>query len=199
MTHQQRIGSHGMVLVTDGVALYASHMPLYRAPHDYQLVYLVESSVKSDIIEHLSSNHDNNMVTILPAKFDLNTLINGASLTVATQFFKGHFERGGEPWLSDARFTFSKPLFRRSLSGIKQPRDNIVMWKQLSTATTLTELYVHHINTRPSFDALVLGRGCNADKVSGRLQEITVVTLKQQFSQCDSAKVLYVETADFAK
>lgn len=67
LTHS-RIGSHGMVLITDGIKLYASHLPLYHKPHDYQLLYQISTKHQSEIINQLQQHKT---ITILPDKFDL--------------------------------------------------------------------------------------------------------------------------------
>ena len=66
--HHTRVGSHGMVLFTDGAELYASHLPLYYSPHDYQLIYTVVSQHKAKLIAYLQagSTSHGNMVTLLP-------------------------------------------------------------------------------------------------------------------------------------
>ena len=43
--HHSYFGSHGMVLTQSPKGQWlASHMPLYVAPHDYQIIYTVEIS-----------------------------------------------------------------------------------------------------------------------------------------------------------
>lgn len=39
--HDHSFGTHGMVLFGGREALYASHLPLFRAPHDHQVVLQV--------------------------------------------------------------------------------------------------------------------------------------------------------------
>lgn len=207
-----RVGLHGMVLFTDGKALFASHLPLYYSPHDYQLIYEVESLHNDALIEFLTFNHagasfHKNMVTLLPAQFDLNKLVEGESFSVATQFFKGHFERGGSTWLHDDAFVFKKQRFKRHLA--KQYKSSSEesghiefkasqQWDKIALENA--HLFIHQIAERPSFDALVIAKGCESVETGKNADAVpSVETLEAKFTQCDSHKLVYFETQDFAQ
>ena len=92
-TEPHLIGSHGMVLINDKQAgSFVSHLPLYRSPHNYQIIYKVQLPQEVPIEQLAVSG----MVTVLPDNFDLNRLVNGESFTINAKFFQGHFERGGQ-------------------------------------------------------------------------------------------------------
>lgn len=118
-TEGSRMGSHGMALLTDGEHVYASHMPLYFAPHDVQLVYKVSlfhapgNSAKNKAIKAALFNK---LVTLLPENFDLNTLINGEALLVKSKIYDGHFERGGNVWFEDVYVQFESQIYKRMLT-----------------------------------------------------------------------------------
>lgn len=203
-----RIGMHGMVMFTDGVDLYASHLPLYRAPHDYQLVYIIETKYKTALVQRLTQAKQQdaplfmqNMVTLLPAKFDLNKLIEGQSFTIETQMFSGHFERGGKLWLKDENFKFVRQIYKRPLANLSS-NPSAENWQLFNTAAKQEKLFIYNIQTSPSFDAIILGKGCpNAESYQVPMSS-PVPTHKQltkEFNICQSNQVLYFETRDFAQ
>ena len=209
-THHSRVGFHGMVLFTDGAALYASHLPLYVTPHDYQLIYRIESDNKHRLIEYLQRDkqapYESNMVTLLPEKFDLNRLINRESLSLKTQFYRGHFERGGTTWSTMEEVHFVEPIYIRQLKFAQQTQLPLKSdWQALPLSSVYSSqkpektLYIHKIQSAPSFDALILANGCEGDINNGSDDVPTLSQLAQVFAACEGHQVLYFETQDFAK
>lgn len=193
-----RIGYHGMVMITDGTSLYASHLPLYRAPHDFQLIYQIESQYQQQLIAQLQNGKT---ITLLPNKFDLNRLVNGEGFTIPTQLYLGHFERGGTKWQLDQTFTFKQQSYKRQLSNLAANQAKTInhQWQKLTTKAAGKNFYVYQIQTAPSLDAIVLTHQCNGDKT--QLKQAPKVLNQQQimrhFADCDKAKIVYFETRDF--
>lgn len=203
-----RVGFHGMVLVTDGQHLFASHLPLYQTPHDYQLVYEVKSTHQKQLVEHLtqinnsiSTHGAKNMITLLPARFDLNTLIEGQTFEIETEFYLGHFERGGKKWLKDKDFKFVRQIYKRPLANLpKTIGSNVRKWHVLHTCPNNQQLLIHLIQAAPSFDAIVSGSQCLDTYVMNPLESVPDTnTLHSEMKQCQSVDTLYFETKDFAK
>ncbi len=97
---QARFGLHGMLLFTDGVQLFASHLPMFHAPHDVQVVLkvsLADAFMQRRLIDMLWQA-PSSYWTLEPEKFDLNRLAPDA-LQPLNEFqaalYQGHFERGG--------------------------------------------------------------------------------------------------------
>lgn len=213
-SHHSRVGYHGMVLVTDGVDLYASHLPLYRSPHDFQLLYKIESRFKNELVARLtahaeSSTYLDNMVTLLPAKFDLNKLVAGETFAIETQFYTGHFERGGKKWLKDLNLKFVRQIYKRPLANIVQgDKSSAMVWELIKGSDHNKQIWIHHISARPSMDAIVLGTDCIKQQNQIEHPAITQLTYAallsalqastSGFSQCKSKQILYFETQDFA-
>jgi len=205
----QRMGSHGMVLFTDGTNLYANHLPLYRKPHDYQLIYQVNTNKNQSIIDYLqgyapkSSDHYlTHMVTILPEPFDLNRLVNQQSLVIAATVFKGHFERGGKSWLYDVQFEFEKMLVNKQITVAENfDKRKKQQWLVRDLALKTDRLFIHVINEKPSFDALIIGKNC-----PDTLEAATVLTAPPIDNKspsllktpCKQQSILYYETQDFS-
>lgn len=196
-----RIGSHGMVLITDGNKLFASHLPLYSYPHDYQLIYSVSTQVDQDVINYLING--NGTVTILPDIFDLNLLINHPtnSYTINAKLYKGHFERGGKLWSEQVRLTFKDKLFQRKLAQQNSSHDE---WTTVALSAN-TSMYIHNISDKPSFDSIVITSDCpqtlkvNANrKRLLHTKDYTLDAIRENFRPCEKSKVVYFETADFS-
>ena len=206
--NHKRVGSHGMVLFTDGTELYASHLPLYYSPHDYQLIYAVKSAHKAKLIAYLQagSMSHSNMVTLLPENFDLNKLVDGERFSIPAQFYKGHFERGGTKWLGKSELIFEKLLFKRRLVKQYKPshsdEDSVTdepdeKWTSISLGDKY--LYIHLIGERPSYDALFIVDDCQKT-LKNRLGESvpSKAQIKEVFIHCESPLLVYFETQDFA-
>ncbi|MDY6974857.1 MAG: hypothetical protein SVW51_01385 [Pseudomonadota bacterium] len=206
--NHKRVGSHGMVLFTDGAELYASHLPLYYSPHDYQLVYTVGSPHKAKLIAYLQADSMSysNMVTLLPENFDLNKLVDGEKFSISAQFYKGHFERGGTKWLGKSELTFEKLLFKRRLVKQYKPphsdedsvKDNLdEKWTRVSLGDK--HLYIHLIGERPSFDALFIVDDCQTTLENKQGESVpSKAQINEVFSHCGSPGLVYFETQDFA-
>lgn len=208
--NHSRVGSHGMVLITDGTNLYASHLPLYHPPHDLQLIYEVHTSNKPQIIDQLKQHKT---ITILPSIFDLNILADGQPLSISTQIFNGHFERGGKLWITDTEFKFLKPIYKRALTNLPSKNQKEMAFDTIQVANTKASIFVHKIQKRPSFDIIVLGDNCRASvnvtatmfsaellatAENTTLTELNqLVTVPEIMKMCDDQQILYFETKDF--
>ena len=194
--HQHNLmGSHGMVLVNAGNQLVASHLPLYRTPHHYQLIYLVEFQDENTQRQALNLLADG-QVTILPNVFDLTTLIKGESMVKNTKLFSGHFERGGKE-ITSGDLAFKNPVFIRDLRNLNTINQMEVASVPLNNTYSLA---VHHIDTAPSFDAIGIINTqnpystVNCEKVS-YLQNHNVI--QKALTHCIKADWRYIETQDF--
>jgi len=208
--HLHRMGSHGMVLFTDGTTLYANHLPLYRKPHDYQLIYQVNTKQNQKIIDYLQGDSSlsadkylSQMVTILPEPFDLNRLIENQQLTLSTTVFKGHFERGGKTWLEDIQLEFVKMLVNKQITvSNNDVKTQKQQWLVRELALTTDKLFIHVINEKPSYDALIIGRECsdtlgtNTMLIAQPIDNKSPLLLK---TPCKQQRLLYYETQDFSE
>lgn len=88
--------THGMVLFGNE-KLYASHLPMFHAPHDKQVVftYEVDQTIKDQIV----LNQDTQYLTFVPAPFDLNKFV-AAPFALTGDIYLSHFEKDGVLLLS---------------------------------------------------------------------------------------------------
>lgn len=196
-----RMGSHGMRLFSDGKDFYASHLPLYRAPHDYQVIYRVSPSDPLLVAALLQQQ----MITILPDVFDLDRLIAGESLSISTRLYLGHFERGGKQVLRDNRFRFEQPVYLRPLASANLPNFEFDV---IDLNDGDRQLLVHRIGQSPSFDALIMMQTarCKDDaqlpsllqlmEKPGDIGQGLSTELLQALPDCASPQLIHLETED---
>lgn len=146
-----RMGTHGMVLFGGGGApTYASHIPMFHAPHDLQLV--LQISLSHPTWKAPPSFSDQGY-TLVPEKLDLTALADGRVTAFQAAVFRGNFEAGGVELVKGAEVKVQKA----------------VLVKPLSTATpaapSLSYLWLpggfllHAISAPPDFDQVVRVKG----------------------------------------
>lgn len=98
-SHPVGYGSHGMAVFGGRDGLYASHLPMFHAPHDTQVLlrfHLADASVDASLRARLALRPQ--LWTLEPELFDLHRLQPGAEQPLkqfTARFVQGHFERGG--------------------------------------------------------------------------------------------------------
>ena len=92
-------GIHGMALFGDGDDLLASHLPLFRHPHDHQLVLelrLADPALAAEMGRRLGASPA--LWTLVPECLELDRLAGaaaGSPVRFRADLVEGHFERGG--------------------------------------------------------------------------------------------------------
>ena len=189
-------GSHGMVLIYDqDEGIFASHLPLYRSPHHYQIIYKVEVSEQEMISKMLLAG----MVTVLPENFDLNKLINGQAFSVEAQFFQGHFERGGKI-KNSGMLSFVRPVLVKKVFKERSPAASFYR----AAISDNKAIIAHKIQHPPSFDALVfmpLPKESGMEKAEVILcdnpETFDAKTINKLLEKCGIPAPVYLETQDF--
>ncbi|MEY8213477.1 MAG: hypothetical protein RPR97_03230 [Colwellia sp.] len=186
-------GVHGMVLVTQGSSIYASNLPLYKKPHNVQLLYKLNNTN----LAVLQTVRDSQFITIKPKPFNLQRLMRGEKMVIQADLYAGHFERGGMLVYENISLSFDKKLYVRTFddikpSSIKQEYDVISLRKNY-------KIYIHRIQQAPSFDhilAIDLEAGC-LSRFSTSSPVPKEIELQYKFINCGTIKPLYFETKDF--
>lgn len=147
-------GTHGMALFGGKDGLYASHLPIFHPPHDYQVIFrfhLADPRQDSDLRERLDGK--TYLWTIDPEKFELDRLAPGAANPLrefSAKIVLGHFEQGGLPVFKDARVMVDTVLMFRQLSTQMQQADT-VRYQPVGK-----QFLVKEVDSRPDFDHIVL-------------------------------------------
>jgi hypothetical protein len=99
-TPDGRVGVHGMVVFgSPSHRVFMSHIPMFKPPHDYQLVVEVELPDT----RALPASFADGLYTFEPKPFALDALRKGELRVVEGTIFRGNFEDGGVPLVKDAR------------------------------------------------------------------------------------------------
>lgn len=150
--HDHSVGTHGMALFGDREGLYASHLPLFRAPHGHQVVLRVrlqDPELDRAVREALHGN--NALWTIEPERFALSRLDPASSVPLHSfraDVVKGHFERGGERVHAQALFVVEEVLVYRPLVATARVREE-------ARYLPVGRFLVKEIDSRPDYDHIV--------------------------------------------
>lgn len=189
-------GIHGMALIQKGSTVFASHMPLYHKPHDYQILYKLENKD----VNLLQVIRDNQLVTFQPETFNLERLVRGEKVQIKGDVYIGHFEREGMKVYSDVTLTFDKQLFVRQLQELPVS-GRIQEYTAVEYNRKSDRLYVHHIQQQPSYDHIIhvdLEASCPT-KFATSSAVPKEEEIQYRLINCGTMKPLYFETEDFAK
>lgn len=188
-------GVHGMVLVSHASKIYASHLPMYKKPHNVQLLYKLE--VKDVALVALVRDAD--FVTIKPEPFNLQRLMRGEKLAITADVYLGHFEREGTVVYEGMVLNFDKQLYIRELNDIEDS-SRIQTYDVVELGKT-SRIFVHQIQKAPSYDHMIhieLESGC-INKFATRSAVPSENEVHMKFLNCGTMKPLYYETQDFKK
>lgn len=149
-------GQHGMALFGGKEGLYASHLPLFHAPHDYQVILRVHvADPATDAAVRARLDGKTALWTVAPEKFELSRLAP-ASAAPLRQFnadlVQGHFERGGATQYANATIVVDQVIMFRQLSPAAKANANA---SYLQLGTGKQRYLIKQIDSRPDFDHIV--------------------------------------------
>lgn len=149
-------GEHGMALFGGQQGLYASHLPMFHAPHDYQVILQVHvADPATDAALRRRLDGKTALWTIAPEKFELSRLApaNAAPLRqFKADLVKGHFEQGGTTQFAAATIVVDKVLMFRQLSPTQKASSD-ASYVQIGSGSQ--RYLVKQIDSRPDFDHIV--------------------------------------------
>lgn len=188
-------GVHGMLLFNQDSLLYAAHLPLYKKPHNAQIIY----KIKTENAALLALVRDADQVTIEPEKFNLQRLMRGESFTVKADVYLGHFERGGSKLYEDVKIAFNELQYFRMLEDLAEPGVDKVY--DLVDLDKGARLLIHQIQRAPSFDHIALLTDPNSCITTIRTGNLVPDEnfLIGRLRFCGSMKRIYYETKDFER
>lgn len=149
-------GQHGMALFGGAKGLYASHLPMFHPPHDYQVILrlrIADKSLDGQLRRHLGSKVA--LWTLSPEEFDLDRLApdSKAPLTgFKADIVQGHFEQGGKTRHRAVTVMVEKVLVFRKLSATPAVTGSA---RYLQIGSGSERFLVKEIDSRPDFDHIV--------------------------------------------
>lgn len=152
-----RPATHGMLLFGDQVT-YASHLPMFHAPHDYQLIMkleLLDVGKLKTLEKYKQAKLQGTMLfTLVPEIMDLSKVIDGSKKSFSAEVFAGHFERGGQN-LGQVLVKVSKITYSAKLAANQLPSQPFQNESYLLFGEAGEYFGAHLIKGKPSFDAVV--------------------------------------------
>lgn len=150
--HDHSLGTHGMALFGDRDGLYASHLPLFRAPHDHQVVLRVRMA-DPELERALRAQLDGKTAlwTIAPERFELSRLGPASSRPLRSfgaDIFSGHFERDGKRVYGKVRLVVEQVILYR-------PLDPAARSRREARYLPVGRFLVKEIDSRPDYDHIV--------------------------------------------
>lgn len=152
-------GEHGMALFGGEEGLYASHLPMFHAPHDYQVllrVHVADPAIDAALRRRLDGKTA--LWTIAPEKFELSRLAP-RSASPLNQFkadlVLGHFEQGGNTQYAASTIVVDKVLLFHKLSPERRASSS-ASYVQIGEGGQ--RYLVKRIDSRPDYDHIVAYR-----------------------------------------
>ncbi len=149
-------GSHGMAVFGGKEGLYASHLPMFHAPHDTQVIirfHLQDQAIDAQLRNALVQKPE--LWTLEPEEFDLLRLApeHTAPLKKFTaRFVQGHFERGGKERFSGQSVIIDEViLFRRLLATERKMTEG----RYHVIGKGNERFLIKEIDRRPDFDLII--------------------------------------------
>ena len=155
-TQDASYGVHGMALFGGKDALFASHLPMFHAPHNQQVILQIE--ILDPAIQHsvrMELERQPELWTLNPEPFALNALWqNDTPLReFDAQLFQGHFERGGSSRFKGVKVRVVRVVFHAPLAANAKARMGAATYQAIHAGTT--SFLFKHITARPDFDHIV--------------------------------------------
>lgn len=188
---------HGMLLFGQQTT-YASHLPMFHSPHDYQLLLKLklQELPRAQTLKfyELKKKQGETLFTLVPETMDLTKIIDGSKKTFSATIFQGHFERGGTD-LGPVQVEVDSIVYSKKLDGkqTQLPYESYLVFGEKGeyfAAHVIKEkpnydavfsvsqpkmLVIHHCRTRMCADPEILPRHDSLLPV-----EITEMTLNQK-------------------
>jgi hypothetical protein len=144
--------THGMLLFGKE-KIYASHLPMFHTPHDYQIILELEfdKNAKKLFVADQEKNPEYATYTIEPEKFVLPNMVHNPKPFKAN-IYRGHFERGGKKIASDINVIIKQVIFYKKFT----PNEARSSTTDFILFGNEKELFmVHHITNKPDFEQIL--------------------------------------------
>ncbi len=151
--HGPTWGVHGMLLFGNSEGMYVSHLPMFHAPHDYQVVLQIRClDQKLDAVIKAGLEQKLVLWTMEPEQFEIARLIADSKMPLKqfkANIVLGHFEQGGKVEYKDIAVVVEKTLIFRQLSSHMRDSKQAV-YHQIGSGSQ--RFLLKEIDSRPDFD-----------------------------------------------
>jgi hypothetical protein len=149
---QDKPSTHGM-LIFGTEKTYASHLPMFHAPHNYQIILELEldPATKKLFIADQEKNPEYTTYTIEPEKFVLPEMMQNPK-SFKANLYRGHFERGGIKIAADIHVTIKKIIY---YTKFKTDEARAVKTNFIVFGNPKEQFIAHQITNKPDFDQII--------------------------------------------
>lgn len=148
-SYPDKPSTHGMMFMGNDI-IYASHLPMFHSPHDYQIILILDLSEKDKLqyINDRKAHPKESVYTLEPENFVLPEMVNHTKHFKAS-IYRGHFERGGTKFIDNIPVSIKKIVyyhqFQKETTKPKQ-------LQYLLFGNREEQFLVHKISAKPDFD-----------------------------------------------
>jgi hypothetical protein len=143
---------HGM-LIFGTQTIYASHLPLFHTPHNYQVIIELEldKTAKEKFIKDQQLHPEFTTYSIEPGRFILPDKINSKG-SFKANLYRGHFERGGIKIADSISIKITAVIFFKQFDP-GEPRSSNAAY--LLFGNSKEQFAVHLISNKPDFEQII--------------------------------------------
>ena len=143
---------HGM-LIFGTQKIYASHLPLFHPPHDYQIILelQLDDLAKQKFITDQQNHPEYTTYTIEPEKFILPEMI-ASPRPFKVNLYRGHFERGGVQIAADLTVQIRQVIYFKKFT-TAETRDAVAGF--IVFGDNKERFAVHRISNKPDFEQII--------------------------------------------
>lgn len=143
---------HGM-LIFGREKIYTSHLPLFHAPHNYQVILEIEldKAAKEEFNKDRQLHPEFTTYTIEPERFILPDKISSKGSFKAS-LYRGHFERGGTKILDSIHIKIFAVIYFKMFdpAAVKPTAANYLLF-----GNNKEQFAVHQVSNKPDFEQII--------------------------------------------
>ena len=210
-SNAQVLATHGMAVFGGRDGLYASHLPMFHAPHNAQIVLAFHLQDRAnDTAMRAALAISPRLWTMEPEKFDLDRLRPGHAEPLSkftARMVQGHFERGGIERYANQTVVIDKILIFRPLDDTRRGGDT---GRYRIIGTGRERFMLKEVDRRPDFDMILALKPIDKSPLAWpdtvvlpvkgvnkpAIHELDAALKKQLGKDAAVAKIIYFETGD---
>jgi hypothetical protein len=143
---------HGMLLFGTE-KIYASHLPMFHPPHDYQIILEVEldKNAKANYLKSRKEHPAETVYTIEPEKFSIPKFMQ-STYPIKVNLFRGHFERGGQKILDSITIAVSQTIYYKHFDQYAEHKKTMTY---ILFGNKKEQFVAHEISGPADFDQII--------------------------------------------
>lgn len=188
---QDKPSTHGM-LIFGTEKIYASHLPLFHSPHNYQILLELQLDDKSTELYSADqlANPQSVTYTVEPEKFVLpDKIISRGNFNA--RLYRGHFERGGIKIADSVSIKIVSVIYFRELNTKDQKNETTDF---ILFGNSKEQYAAHFITNAPDFEQVIQVDA--AKLLSGNNALFKVITFSEKENSPIGVSGNTIETAD---